>query len=228
MTLQAAIQARHSVRAYKDAPLPEEVVKSLQNKIEELNRESGLHVQLVVNEPKAFQSRLAKYGKFSGVTNYFVMAGAKSANLEERVGYYGEQLVLFAQTLGLNTCWVGLTYSKIKGTYYLDDNEKIVCYIALGYGATQGVAHKIKAVSQVSNVSETTPQWFRQGVEAALLAPTAINQQKFSFTYNDVESGRHQVVAQRGFSIAGYTKVDLGIAKLHFEIGAGKDNFEWA
>ena len=99
------------------------------------------------------------------------------------VGYYGEHLVLFAQTLGLNTCWVGLSYSKVPGTYVLDEGEKIACYIALGYGETQGVGHKIKTVEQVSNASDVTPSWFRKGVEAALLAPTAVNQQKFSFEY---------------------------------------------
>ena len=104
----------------------------------------------------------------------------KAEDLDERVGYYGEHLVLLAQTLGLNTCWVGLSYTKVPGTYVLDEGEKIACYIAIGYGETQGVGHKIKAVGQVSNASDATPSWFRKGVEAALLAPTAVNQQKFS------------------------------------------------
>ena len=64
-------------------------------------------------------------------------------------------------------------------------------------------------------------------VEAALLAPTAVNQQKFSFEYAGMKNGHHLVHAQKGFSIIGYTKMDLGIAKYHFEIGAGKENFEW-
>ena len=151
----------------------------------------------------------------------------KADDLDERVGYYGEQLVLLAQTLGLNTCWVGLSYSKVPGTYVLDEGEKIACYIALGYGETQGVGHKIKTVNQVSNASDVTPTWFRKGVEAALLAPTAVNQQKFSFEYMGMKDGRHQVHAKKGFSMIGYTKMDLGIAKYHFEIGAGKENFEW-
>jgi nitroreductase len=234
MTLQensehwlSAIEARHSVRAYKKQPLAEDVVKVLEEQISVLNREGQLHIQLILNEPKAFQGTMAKYGKFRGVTNYFVMAGKKSEDLDERVGYYGEHLVLLAQTLGLNTCWVGLSYSKIPGTYVLDEGEKIACYIALGYGETQGVGHKIKTVEQVSNVSDITPLWFKKGVEAALLAPTAVNQQKFSFEYVGVENNRHQVRAKRGFSMIGYTQMDLGIAKYHFELGAGKANFVW-
>ena len=200
----------------------------LEEKIAELNREGNLHMQLVLNEPKAFQGTLAKYGKFRGVNNYIVVAGQKAANLDERVGYYGEHLVLFAQSLGLNTCWVGLSYSKVPGTYMLDEGEKIACYIAIGYGETQGVGHKIKTVNQVSNASDITPLWFKKGVEAALLAPTAVNQQKFSFEYVGMKNGHHWVLAKKGFSIIGYTQMDLGIAKYHFEVGAGKENFEWA
>ena len=227
MTLQEAIQVRHSVRAYKEQPLAEETVKVLVDKIKELNQEGKLHMQLVLNEPKAFQGTIAKYGKFRNANNYIVMAGKKADDLDERVGFYGEQLVLLAQTLGLNTCWVGLSYSKVPGTYVLDEGEKIACYIAIGYGETQGVGHKIKTVEQVSNASDITPSWFKKGVEAALLAPTAVNQQKFSFEYIGMENNRHKIRARKGFSMIGYTQMDLGIAKYHFEIGAGKENFIW-
>ena len=227
MTLQEAIQVRHSVRAYKEQPLAEETVKVLVDKIKELNQEGKLHMQLVLNEPKAFQGTIAKYGKFRNANNYIVMAGKKADDLDERVGFYGEQLVLLAQTLGLNTCWVGLSYSKVPGTYVLDEGEKIACYIAIGYGETQGVGHKIKTVEQVSNASDITPSWFKKGVEAALLAPTAVNQQKFSFEYVGMRNDYHLVRAKKGFSMIGYTKMDLGIAKYHFDIGAGEVNFEW-
>ena len=99
--------------------------------------------------------------------------------------------------------------------------------IALGYGETQGVPHKIKSVEDVSIASDITPSWFKKGVEAALLAPTAVNQQKFSFEHVGVKNSRHQILAKKGFSMIGYTKMDLGIAKYHFEIGAGKENFDW-
>ena len=227
MTIQEAIEARHSVRAYKEQPLSEEIVKMLEDEIVKLNHKGQLHIQLICNEPKAFQGTMAKYGKFRNANNYIVMAGKRAEDLDERVGYYGEQLVLLAQTLGLNTCWVGLSYSKVPGTYVLDEGEKIACYIAIGYGETQGVGHKIKTVEQVSNASDVTPSWFKKGVEAALLAPTAVNQQKFSFEYVGMSNNHHQLRAKKGFSMIGYTQMDLGIAKYHFEIGAGKVNFEW-
>ena len=143
MTLLEAIEARHSVRKYKDEPIPEEILMTLRERIREINEEAGLHIQLVTGEPKAFGGPMA-YGSFSGVKNYFVMAGKKGEDLDEKIGYYGEQLVLLAQTLGLNSCWAGLSYRKVAGTYDLADGEKIGSYIALGYGETQGKGHKVE------------------------------------------------------------------------------------
>ena len=103
--------------------------------------------------------------------------------------------------------------------------------IALGYGDDSGRNLKRKTVQQVSNASDITPAWFKKGVEAALLAPTAVNQQKFSFFLQDQEGTKAdckpKVLTKSGFSMVGYTKMDLGIAKLHLEIGAGKENFKW-
>jgi hypothetical protein len=229
MTLLEAIKERHSVRRYSDEPIPEETLAFLRNKVQEINQEAGLHVQLVTDEPKAF-SGIMSYGSFSGVKNYFVMAGKKGDDLEEKIGYYGEQLVLLAQTLGLNTCWAGVSYSKIPGTYELADGEKIGCYIALGIGQNPGSGHKVKPIKEVSNASDLTPKWFRKGVEAALLAPTAVNQQKFFLEYLGHKdfSQLPKVSAKPTFSMIGYAKMDLGIVKYHFELGAGKENFEWA
>lgn len=228
MTLSEAIVSRHSVRKYKDTPLPESVLSALREKIEDINRNAGLHIQLVTDEPKAF-SGIMSYGSFSGVRNYLVMAGAKSEELDEKIGYYGEQLVLLAQTLGLNSCWAGLSYSKIPGTYELGEGEKIGCYIALGYGETQGKGHKIKRAEDVSNADGNSPEWFRRGIDAALLAPTAVNQQKFRIEYLGPRDGAlPEVSAKATFSMVGYARMDLGIVKYHFEIGAGKENFIWA
>lgn len=227
MTIEEAILSRHSVRRYKAVSIPDQVVQSLHKYINKFNKQGQLHIQLVTNESKAF-SRFASYGKFTGVSNYIVMAGTKSDNLDEKIGYYGEKLVLIAQTMGLNTCWAGMTYKKVSSAYQLADGEKIACMIALGYGETQGMQHRSKDISQVSNCTEHSPVWFRKGIESSLLAPTAVNQQKFRFLLTDETIGGYPVVkAQRLFSIVGYTQMDLGIAKLHFEIGAGQENFVW-
>lgn len=221
MDLKEAMQTRHSVRQYKDQPLSVEVIAALQEEIAACNRESGLHIQLVTNEPRAFDGFMAHYGKFSGVTSYLALIGKKGPELDEKCGYFGQRLVLKAQQLGLNTCWVAMSYTKIKTAFTVDKGEKLCVVIALGYGATQGVPHKSRPFSEVAKADGQMPDWFKNGVEAALLAPTAMNQQKFLFT---LSRDKVSAKAGRGF----YTKLDLGIVKYHFELGAGKDRFAWA
>jgi hypothetical protein len=220
MTIQEAMAARHSVRQYQDKPIECERISAIQTEIDACNREGNLHIQLVTNEPNAFSGMMAHYGSFRGVTNYIALVGNSDATLEDRCGYYGERLVLFCQQLGLNTCWVALTYSKRKSVFQVAPGEKRCLVIALGYGANQGTPHKSKPVEKLMQVSGETPDWFRRGMEAVLLAPTAVNQQKFTFTLH----GPH-VHAKPGLGF--YTKIDLGIAKYHFEIGAGKEHFSW-
>jgi nitroreductase len=229
MTLQEAIKVRHSVRQYKETAIEAEKIAQLQALIDQSNSEAGLHMQLVTNEPNAFSQGMAKYGKFSGISNYIAMVCKKGE--DTTLGYYGEQVVLLAQTLGLNTCWVGLTFSKQPDSYEVRDGEHLVCLVPVGYGANQGVQHpQKKTVTDVCedkrNLTSNLPAWFIRGVEAALLAPTAVNQQLFRFVLHD----GNKVEAKKSFSLTngmGYAPVDLGIVKCHFEIGAGKENFEW-
>ena len=221
MTLQEAIVARHSVRQYQEKPLEASIINRLNEEIALCNQEGKMHIQLVVNEPKAFAGGLAKYGKFSGVSNYLAMIGRKGA--DEAIGYYGARLVLLAQTLGLNSCWVGLSFRKQPDQYQIADGEKLHCVIALGYGATQGVQHLMRPMEQFVKVNGAMPEWFKRGMEAALLAPTAVHQQKFEFELVD----SHTVCARARFTLVGYGKIDLGIVKYPFEIAAGKENFSW-
>ena len=223
MDIKEAIKARHSVRKYDDRPIEREKVETLMDAINRANRSGGLDIQLVLDEPKAFGSKLVTYGQFAGVKNYLVMAGPKGRQAEENIGYYGEQIVLLAQTLGLSSCWVGLTYKKIPGTFTLAEGEVIHCVIALGYGLTTGVQHPLRPVENYYECEGEPPKWFLDGMEAAMLAPTAVNQQKFRFILH--EGGK--VEAKPLFSMVGYTYVDLGIVKCHFEIGAGKVSFLW-
>lgn len=221
--LNEAIRQRHSVRRYTGQSIEPEKVAILQEAIGKYNAESGLNIQLVLEEPKAFSSFLVTYGAFSGVKNYFVMAAPRGKEWEEKVGYYGEKLVLLSQALGLNTCWVGLTYKKIPDAYHLREGDIIHCEISLGYGANQGVQHPLRTMEKFYEADGEVPDWFKAGLEAALLAPTAVNQQKFKFILRD----GNRVEAQALRSMVGYAIIDLGIVKCHFELGAGAENFAW-
>lgn len=211
-----AIKQRHSVRAYTDQVIEDDVRDILDELVEDINAESGLHIQIRYDDPAGFDSKLAHYGRFRNVNNYIVLAGDKDEDIEEKCGYYGEKLVIEAQRLGLNTCWVALTFNKKMVKTLIPDGEKLCMVIALGYGENQGVERKSKTVEQVTVSKGHMPKWFRDGAEAALLAPTAVNQQKFKMGVKDGEP--LVLVDGRGVN----TKVDLGIVKYHFEVASGR------
>ncbi|MDY6037955.1 MAG: nitroreductase family protein [Eubacterium sp.] len=215
------MRQRHSVRSYLDKDIDAEHVLILRKAIDRFNKISGLNMQFIENDADAFDCRMARYGKFEGVKNYIALVGPKGPNLDFKCGYYGEHIVLLAQSLGLNTCWVGLTFNKTKTVFSSENNEKLAAVIAIGYGKTQGVPHKSKKLKAVSDYKEGDPEWFKRGVEAALLAPTAINQQKFNIVHNV-----KKVKLRPGIGF--FTKMDMGIVKYHFELGAGKENFVWS
>ena len=216
MTDLEAIRARHSVRAYLDKPIPPELRQELDAFAERCSRESGLHIRVIYDDPAGYDSFLTHYGLFRNVTNYIVLAGKKEGDFDFRCGYYGEKLVLLAQKLGLNTCWTALTFNRKRVRELIPEGESLCMAIALGYGETQGTQHRSKRPEQVSEAGEDAPEWFRQGLEAALLAPTAVNQQKYCF---GLENGEPTV---RVKGVGSYTRVDLGIAALHFELGSGR------
>lgn len=205
MELFQLMKERHSVRQYTNRKIEISKRKEINKTITEINRESGLNMQVFYDEPKCFDSFMAHYGKFTNVKNYIAIVGVKTD--QEKAGYYGEKLVLKCQELGLNTCWVAMTHGKVN--FEKKKGQKLLIVISLGYGENQGIPHKSKEIDKLCNY-DSKPDWFLKGMEAVALAPTAMNQQKFIFELkNGVVSGK----ALGGF----YTKIDLGIAKYHFE-----------
>ena len=208
------MKQRHSVRQFKDKEIEADVIAALEEEITACNTESGLHIQLITNEPEAFQAGETSYGQFKGCKNYLAIVGPKGMDVE--AGYYGERIVLKAQELGLNSCWVALTYKKGKAQGTEAKGEKRYLVVALGYGVTAGVSHKTKTLAEISDYKEDDPDWYKAGLEAALLAPTAINQQKFKFERH----GENVIAKTAGLGF--YTKIDLGIVKYHFDVVSGK------
>lgn len=219
MTIVEAIYARHSVRQYLDKPIEKQLIDALEEEIADINREGKTHFQLVLNEPKAMDCLLAHYGKFKNAVNYIALVAPKDG-FDEAVGYYGERLVLKATTLGLCTCWVAGSYKKVPSAMDVAKGEKLYMIITVGYGENEGKQHRSRSAESVSDICADSPEWFKRGVELALLAPTAINQQKFYFAQ---EGDKATAKALTG----PYSKTDLGIVKYHFEIGAGKGSDVW-
>ncbi|EOS59515.1 hypothetical protein C815_02098 [Firmicutes bacterium M10-2] len=222
MNIMKVMEERHAVRKYQDLPISDRDVALLKEEIAACNKESGLHIQLILNEPKAFDP---KYGHFEGATNYIALIGKKGPGLDEKCGYYGEKIVLYAQSIGLNTCFVGGTYTKVDNVLEINKDEKLVCMITVGYGVDHGQPHALKDVSKFSNEDPNSPEWFKLGLQGVRLAPSAYNEQKWHFYY-DEENGVGRVDARVG-GTGEFAEIDLGIAKYNFEQASGKDSSIW-
>jgi len=206
------------VRKYTDKPLSDEIIAKINERIELNNKTYNLNMKLMINNSKGVSS-IMKLIMAKGVNNFIILAGDVSGNLDERLGYSGADIMLYAQTLGLNTWWVGGTFNRSVSRYV--DNKKVTGIIAIGYGQTQGVPHKSKNVEDVSKYEGTIiPSWFISGVDGALLAPTALNKQDFMLIGN---GNRVKIECSNGI----FTGSNVGLIKYHFELGAGKGNFEW-
>lgn len=210
-----AIKNRHSVRNYEAKKIEADKVEKIRAKIEELNKEGNLHLQFMEDAGKTYNKLFNKVAGLGSAPSVIACVGIGDETLEQRVGYYGEKLVLFIQELGLNTCWAGTFNEKNIGAE-VGDGEKLVISIAVGYGKDKGKPHKSKSLEQVIEAKGDRPYWFNKGVDMALLAPTAINQQKFTIRLNEDESV--DFVDKGGI----FSQVDLGIVRCHFEIGAEK------
>lgn len=215
MTDLEAIRLRHSVRQYRPDRIEEEKIAALREMIGRINTEGDLYLQFVEDSGSTYNRLFNRMSGLGSAPSVIACVGKDSKSLDQRVGYYGEKLVLFAQKLGLNTCWTG-TFNRKNINADIPDGSRLVICIAIGYGKDQGRARKSKTSSQVAGNEAARPEWFDKGVEMALLAPTAINQQKFSIVLRDGE--KVEFIDKGGV----YSQVDLGIVRCHFEIGSGR------
>lgn len=221
MDIMQAVRERHSVRSFTEQKIEGDALNSLKQEIADCNMESGLNIQLVLNEPTAFDSYMARHSGFKGAVNYIALIGKKGDDLQEKCGYYGEKIALKAQMLGLNTCWVAQTFKKRFVRKLAGENEKLICVIVVGYGVSCGLPHKNRSIDPLCKFNGDMPHWFMRGMDSAMLAPTALNQQKFCFTL----LGDDRVKAEPTGGV--YSRVDLGIVKYHFLIAAGEENFNY-
>lgn len=222
MTTMDIIRARHSVRDYETRPIEGDALERLRSVIDDCARRSGLDIQLVTDNPEAFQL-VGGIGLVRGAASHiaFVAEGSES---DEEIGYWGQRIVLSAQEMGLNTCWVAMMARK-KSKAKLRPGASVRLGIAVGYGRNQGSSRKTKPVHALSVVEcEEVPPWFSVAMEAAQLAPTAINGQHFLITLrSDGRTVKAEATRNRGWCM-----VDLGIVKRNFEEAANELGADWA
>ena len=215
------MQSRISHRRYLPDPPDEEKRAALEQVIEQNNRKSGLHISMISDRGDIFT------GHLSGARSFLLLAGpAGDPYLEEKCGYFGQELVLAAEAMGLATCWVGGTYDKSACLSYLGKGERLVCVIAVGHTASTASSRaphrSTKSLQQLSCVSADAPDWFFEALEAVQLAPSAMNRQDVCFAWREDGTVEGCATDSESFSM-----VDLGIAKLHFELGAHGGTWEW-
>lgn len=214
------MEKRHTVRKYLDKPLDMDLIGLLNDRIERNNCVYNLTFKLITNNSDGLSS-LARLMSNNSVQNYIILAGKDNSDLDKKIGYCGADLILYAQSLGLNTWWCGGMFNGKNALKHLDNKAvRVNGVIAIGYGKTQGVPHKSKTAGQVSHFKGDAPGWFKSGIKALLLAPSALNRQPYIV---NGEGNRVSLKVKNGT----FSQVDLGIGKYFFELGAGKSNFEW-
>ena len=231
ISLQEAIFQRTSRRNYLPAPIESAKKSALVSAIEQCNRESGLSMQFVENGGDAFNGLAKSYGMFSGVRSLIVMKGdKKDVNMEEKIGFMGEHIVLEATRLHLGTCWVGASFDKNNPIFDIGEDEKMVCVVPVGNVQPDKTVRE-KFIRRMSHgktkpqehfyiADAVLPDWFLKAIAAVQVAPSAVNRQKYKFIF---ANGAVEAVSN---DTSQFAMIDLGIAKAHFVIAAdGK--FEW-
>lgn len=228
MTPYEAIDARISCRAYTAEPLDQATLAELAELTARLSEESGLRLVLVGPDDGGPELRLAARMFSGNVSSYVALIGPDDNASRERFGYVGEKLVLHATTLGLGTCWVAGTFDRNSVTVPLEAGEVIHDVIPIGHmPAKQPFAQRAiraglrkrdkrpEALYQGPTTLAEAPDWVRSGIAAVIKGPSAVNQQPVVFVQD--QAGLRATLPNAKRDVA-YT--DLGIAKLHFELGA--------
>lgn len=228
LSMKKAVEARKSVREFpEDKPLFDSKIEMIQGWIKRVNEESGLNAEFITDGNIAINPEI--YTRFVGPKSLIVMKGAASdENLEEKVGYFGEELVLKCVSKGFGTCWVGGSFDK--SVIEVPEGEKLVCVIAVGNTKDEKnppvETRDRKPVNERINANEEYPKWVYYGAEAVQAAPSTMNSQRPMINYNNGKTTMSVELPENDEMNALYL-VDLGIAKKHFEIGAGCGTFDF-
>lgn len=207
-----------------------EVYRQLQDSVHELSQKSEVAFELQGPFEAHNQLELSR-AMFCGQPPLYVTCVApKGEYFEEQIGYFGEQFVLFATSLGLGTCWVHGTYKKESAAYTRYPNCTLHDVIPVGYpllplplkqkiirAAIRKKDHKPEELYKYPNQFDREEQWVQEGIKAVLAGPSAVNEQPVVFSR---DSWTNQITAELPIINTGMEWCDLGIAKYHFEVAA--------
>lgn len=227
---------RHSVRSYSPKPLPDNILRTIKAEITDINtHEAGMHFQLVVNDDSAFRGFRKSYGFFRNPRNYVAAVVDKSfPRVQERAGYFAEQIVMKAVDLGLGTCFVGGTFDAASVPVQIRADWKILFVVLLGYAEEGNRRAMDRLVTKMVHRKE--PDWkslyvahdlpleealhaqpaLETALKALLTAPSALNKRPVRLTLD----GEGKIVAFLPDN-AKDRQVDLGIAIWNLEAAVG-------
>jgi nitroreductase len=229
------ISGRRSRRDYRQEPLPVEMKYTLKKTCRDFRPFEGIRAELLTeNVSHIFNFIAASYGTIRGVQSLFAFIGdIKNPQVHAQLGFTGQGLVLEATALGLGTCWVTGTFrmSKLRQLIPLEENERIMAVSPLGFatlhiplrerimGGMINHAKRKPLRSLISGIKKKEwPDWMENALEAARLAPSAMNRQPWRF---HVEKDSITFYHQKGL-LDRHTssRLDCGIAMLNMEVAA--------
>lgn len=232
----AAILKRQSHRKFDEKRrLDSASIAALEKVCREFTPYSSARACLV-NEPAKdiFTGIVGNYGKITGAPAFVAFIGdMTSASAQEDVGYTGEGIILEATALGLDTCWVGGFFSRrsLSSLVQVKEGERVLAVTPVGYAVGSesfteramsgfGLNRKRLPLSKLvaSGTADDLPEWARIPLEAARIAPSAINRQPWGFEVNS--GGIRVFVRTRGADFRVSRRLDCGITMLHIEVGA--------
>lgn len=233
--LVEAARVRSSRRSFDGKPVDSANLGALEGFIHSFHPSDLARTVLLRDAPAdLFTGIIGSYGKVGGASSALVFVGAGGTpGVDECVGYTGEAAVLEATRLGLGTCWIGGTFSasRTASAVGLEPGERVFGISPVGYAAASlsfaertVFGHKTpgpkarKSDEEIAAGNAGWPAWARAGVQAARLAPSAMNRQPWRFAY---ENGAVIVSYDGADAYKSVSKrLDCGIAMLHFELGA--------
>ena len=181
-----------------------------------------------------FKGVVGSYGKIKDEPAFIAFIGDMgSRHVQEEVGYIGEGIILEATALQLATCWVGGFFKPevVESLIEISAGERVLSVTPVGYAREAltleeklmtgfGRTHRRKSISAVVTGLEMAnwSEWIKVSVEAARLAPSAVNRQPWGF---HVEPDAITVFVRTTgpeFNVA--KRLDCGIAMLHIEVAA--------
>ena len=222
-----AINERCSRRTYRSKYLADDICNEIKRIVDETNKISSMNFQFIKDGKKALSSFSASKGMFSGLPSYIALTGEDTQKARENIGYYGEIILLQLVNGGLGTCWVCGTFNKtqVEKEITLNKCEKLYGIIAAGYvipeksakeniiyNATHKTANPYQRM--FINCDKELPDYLVAAMKLVEKAPSAVNRQPYKFSYID---NILSVTVDEPYS---EKSIDLGIAKLHIELGA--------